>query len=131
MLYFLIPWTAVNLVDFYFVRHGHYAITEIFNPNGLYGRWAWRGLTAYCVGLAAMVPFMYLSFYVGPVANALGGVDISFAVGLIVSGGLYFILSRSLDLTDEARRVEESKRQLAVLVSEGLAQPAEDSPGPL
>lgn len=131
MLYFLIPWTAVNLVDFYFVRHGHYAITEIFNPNGLYGRWAWRGLTAYCVGLAAMVPFMYLSFYVGPVANALGGVDISFAVGLIVSGGLYFILSRSLDLTDEARRVEESKRQLAVLVSEGLAQPAEDSRGPL
>ena len=26
ILYFLIPWTAVNLVDYYFVRRGHYAI---------------------------------------------------------------------------------------------------------
>ena len=34
MLYFLVPWTAVNLVDFYFVRSGHYAISEIFNPGG-------------------------------------------------------------------------------------------------
>lgn len=131
MLYFLIPWTAVNLVDYYFVRHGHYAITEIFNPNGMYGRWAGRGLTAYLVGLFAMVPFMYLSFYVGPAANALGGVDISFLVGLVVAGGLYFVLSRNLDLTDEARRVEASRRELAELVSEGLAMPAEDAPGPL
>jgi NCS1 family nucleobase:cation symporter-1 len=42
MLYFLVPWTAVNLVDFYAVRHGKYAITEIFNPKGIYGRWSWR-----------------------------------------------------------------------------------------
>src|SRR5690606_7182474 len=28
-LYLLVPWTAVNLVDFYFVRRGHYAISEI------------------------------------------------------------------------------------------------------
>lgn len=131
MLYFLIPWTAVNLVDYYFVRRGHYAITEIFNPNGMYGRWARRGMTAYIVGLLAMVPFMYLSFYVGPAANALGGVDISFLVGLVVAGGLYFILSRNLDLSAEAQQIKASKRQLAELVAEGLAEPAEDAPGPL
>lgn len=130
MLYFLIPWTAVNLVDFYLVRHGHYAITEIFNPNGMYGRWAWRGLTAYVIGLLAMVPFMALSFYVGPVAHALGGVDIAFLVGLVVSGGLYFVLSRSLDLTEEARRVETSKRELGELVSEGLTAPRAPEAGP-
>jgi purine-cytosine permease-like protein len=39
ILYLFIPWTAVNLVDFYIVRRGHYAIAEIFNPRGLYGRW--------------------------------------------------------------------------------------------
>ena len=130
MLYFLIPWTAVNLVDFYLVRHGHYAITEIFNPSGMYGRWAWRGLTAYVAGLLAMVPFMALSFYVGPVAHALGGVDIAFLVGLVVSGGLYFVLSRSLDLTEEARRVETSKRELGELVSEGRAAPMAPEGGP-
>ena len=68
MLYFLIPWTAVNLVDFYFVRRGHYAITAIFDPRGIYGRWSWRGLVAYLVGFAAMVPFFSHHFFTGPVA---------------------------------------------------------------
>ena len=39
ILYLFIPWTTVNLVDYYIVRRGHYAIAEIFNPHGLYGRW--------------------------------------------------------------------------------------------
>ena len=43
ILYLFIPWTAVNLVDYYIVRRGHYAIAEIFNPHGMYGRWGWRG----------------------------------------------------------------------------------------
>ncbi|MFG2887669.1 purine-cytosine permease family protein [Streptomyces sp. NPDC048297] len=124
MLYFLIPWTAVNLADFYLVRRGHYAITELFNPNGMYGRWAWRGLTAYAVGLLAMIPFVSLSFYVGPVAEALGGVDIAFLVGLVVGSGLYYLLTRGLDLGEEAVRIEESNHELAELVSQGLAAPA-------
>jgi purine-cytosine permease-like protein len=28
-LYLFVPWTAVNLVDYYVVRRGHYAIAEI------------------------------------------------------------------------------------------------------
>jgi purine-cytosine permease-like protein len=47
ILYLFIPWTAVNLVDYYIVRRGHYAIAEIFNPHGMYGRWGWRGILAY------------------------------------------------------------------------------------
>ena len=58
MLYLLVPWTALNLVDFFFVRHGHYAITDIFHPSGVYRRWGWRGLTAYAVGFACEIPFM-------------------------------------------------------------------------
>ena len=34
VLYFFIPWTAVNLTDYFIVRKGHYAIAEIFEPNG-------------------------------------------------------------------------------------------------
>jgi len=88
MLYFLIPWTSVNLVDFYFVRRGKYAIIEIFKPSGFYRKWAWRGLTSYIVGLLAMVPFMSVTFYTGPVAVWLNGTDLSFVVGLVVAGGL-------------------------------------------
>lgn len=113
MLYFLVPWTAVNLVDFYFVRKGVYSIVDIFKTDGIYGRWGWRGVTAYFIGLIAMIPFMYSAFYVGPIAEALGGADLSFLVGLIVSGGVYLLFARSLDLPAEKRAAEESARQLA------------------
>ncbi|MFC5909766.1 purine-cytosine permease family protein [Streptacidiphilus monticola] len=93
MLYFLVPWTAVNLVDFYAVRRGHYDIPAIFDPDGEYGKWSGPGLLSYVVGVLVMVPFMALSFWEGPVAEAAGGADFSFAVGLLVSGGLYYALT--------------------------------------
>jgi purine-cytosine permease-like protein len=116
MLYFLVPWTAVNLVDFYFVRHGKYAITEIFNPKGIYGRWGWRGVVAYLVGFAAMVPFFATNFYVGPAAEALGGADMSFVVGLLVAGLLYWLFARNID-----RAAEAEMRQLSLNELEGQA----------
>ena len=58
LLYSLVPWTAINLVDFFFVRRGDYAILEIFKPNGIYGAWNWRGLVAYVIGIAVMVPVL-------------------------------------------------------------------------
>lgn len=93
MLYFLIPWTAVNLVDFYAVRKGQYSISEIFNPQGIYGRWAWQGILSYAAAFLSMIPFFSLPFYVGPVAEALGGADVAFIPGLLVGGGLYYLLT--------------------------------------
>ncbi|GAA4402051.1 purine-cytosine permease family protein [Tsukamurella soli] len=106
MLYLLVPWTATNLVDYFVVRRGHYAIPEIFNPNGIYGSWAWRGIAAYALGLLAEVPFMVIKglgpiTYVGPAAGALGSVDIAWLVGLIVAGGSYWLFARSLDVSAE------------------------------
>jgi nucleobase:cation symporter-1, NCS1 family len=119
ILYLFIPWTAVNLVDYYVVRRGHYAIAEIFNPRGIYGRWGWRGLVAYLVGFAAMVPFFDVSsaagtLYQGPVADALGA-DISFFIGLPVAGILYWVLCRSIDVDAETElaRAEADELELA------------------
>ncbi|MGZ9928860.1 purine-cytosine permease family protein [Streptomyces sp. NC-S4] len=91
MLYFLVPWTAVNLVDYYAIRKGQYVIGDIFDDRGVYGRWSWRGLVSYVMGLVAMVPFFSTTFFRGPVAEAMGGADISFVVGLLVSGALYAV----------------------------------------
>ncbi|MET9318775.1 cytosine permease [Streptomyces sp. NPDC003038] len=114
MLYLLIPWTAVNLVDYFFVRRGRYAITHLLRPEGIYGTWAWRGLLAYGVGLVLMVPFMVVGPFTGPVAEALGGVDVAFVVGLAVSGLLYYALTRRLDLSAEEPAVAASERELAL-----------------
>lgn len=95
LAYFLIPWTAINLVDFYFVRHGEYRIQDIFTLDGIYGRINWRTLLVYVIGVLVEIPFMNTTFYTGPIANALGGADISWIVGLLVSAPLYYFLARS------------------------------------
>jgi NCS1 family nucleobase:cation symporter-1 len=113
MLYLLVPWTSVNLVDYFFVRRGRYAITHLFMPRGIYGAWGARGLTAYMLGFIATLPFFVLpDIYTGPAARALGGVDIGWLVGLIVSGGTYFLLARGLDVSKEAAAVLESENTL-------------------
>ncbi|WP_236187000.1 purine-cytosine permease family protein [Pseudomonas protegens] len=112
MLYFLVPWTAVNLADFYLVRKGRYAISDIFNHAGIYGRWSSAGLLAYFLGLLAMVPFMSLSFYQGPLSQALGGADIAFVIGLAVAGLVYWGLTRNLDLEAERLAIQASEQQL-------------------
>jgi nucleobase:cation symporter-1, NCS1 family len=108
LFYLFTPWTAINLIDFYFVRKTRYSIREIFNPNGIYGRWNWRGLLAYGVGFAAMIPFFSTDVYAGPVAKALGGTDLSVFVGLPVGALVYLLACRSLDTAAEARLVAEA-----------------------
>jgi nucleobase:cation symporter-1, NCS1 family len=117
VLYFFIPWTAVNLVDYYIVRRGHYAITEIFRRDGIYGLFGWRGLLSYLVGFAAMIPFFNTNtLYEGFVAKDLGGADISIFVGLPIAAILYWVLCRSIDTAHErevAARTDVNLEQLA------------------
>jgi purine-cytosine permease-like protein len=112
VLYLFIPWTAVNLVDYYVVRRGHYAIAEIFNPHGMYRRWGWRGITSYLVGFAAMLPFLSTTKYTGFVAAALNGADISMFVGLPVAGILYWVLAKSIDVEGETRIAQSEAAEL-------------------
>ena len=108
LLYLFTPWTAINLVDFYVVRKGHYSIREIFNPVGMYGRWNWRGLIAYLVGFLVMIPFFSTGIYRGPVARALGGADIAMMIGLPIAAGIYLLTCRSIDLEHDRRRAAEA-----------------------
>jgi purine-cytosine permease-like protein len=113
MLYLLVPWTAVNLTDYFFVRRGHYAITHLFTPHGIYGAWGRQGLLAYALGFAASVPFCVMpGLFTGPAARALGGVDIGWLVGLIVTVPVYWWMMRGYRAESEAEAVAESGLQL-------------------
>ncbi len=120
LLYFLIPWSAISLVDFFLVRKERYSVADIFDPNGIYGRWQWRGLVAYAVGFAAMVPFFSTPWFTGPIARSISGVDISFFVGLAVSAATYALVSRSLDVEVEltGRRQRSVRNAPAVVTLE-------------
>ncbi|MFI6601478.1 alpha/beta fold hydrolase [Nonomuraea sp. NPDC050536] len=121
VLYLLVPWSAVNLVDYYWVRRGRYAIAALFDQDGVYRRWGVAGLVAYGLGFAAMIPFMSTGFYTGAVVSALGGADIAFAVGLLVAGGAYLVANRGFDLSSEEPAILASLR----LLGEGTADDIE------
>ncbi|MFJ7730049.1 purine-cytosine permease family protein [Neobacillus sp. NPDC097160] len=92
--YFLIPWTAINLIDFYVLRHGEYSIKDIFDLNGKYGKVNKITAISFLVSIIAEVPFMNTSFYVGPGAKAMGGADITWILGLVVPSVLYYVLMK-------------------------------------
>jgi nucleobase:cation symporter-1, NCS1 family len=95
LLYIVIPWSAINLVDYYFVRRGNYGIQAIFTPGGPYGRVNWRTILIFLAGIAVEIPFMNASYpqFEGPAASALSGADISWLVGFLIAGGLYYVLT--------------------------------------
>lgn len=94
LLVLFIPWSAVNLTDYFVIRRGEYDVLSFFIPDGTYGRFMWRGLLAYAIGLAAEWPFVSQPDYIGPLVNKLGGADVSWLVGWIVAAGVYLLLVR-------------------------------------
>jgi len=92
LLVIFIPWSAVNLADYFLIRHGNYDVASFFTADGAYGRFAWRGLLAYAIGLGAEWPFVSQPDYTGPLVRTLGGADISWLIGWFTAALIYLIL---------------------------------------
>ena len=96
LLYVLIPWSAINLVDYFVLRKGHYDVEAMFRRDGgVYGRWNGIGLACYAVGILVQIPFMVTTMYTGPLAEPLGYVDLAWVVGFIVPAVLYVAWERA------------------------------------
>ena len=95
LLYVLVPWTAINLADYYILRHGHYDVAQFLRRDGgIYGRVNIVAVGCYLVGILVQLPFVATPLYTGPVARALGGADLSWVVGLAVTSPVYVWLAR-------------------------------------
>ena len=97
--YVFIPWSAINLTDYYLVKHGEYDVASFFTPRGRYGGFLWPGLIAYVLAVAAQVPFIDQPFYTGPLDKTLGGTDISWIVGGLAGFVFYLIAIQRPGLT--------------------------------
>jgi NCS1 family nucleobase:cation symporter-1 len=95
LLTFFTPWSAVNLVDFYFISKERYDVTAIGDPDGRYGKWNAAAIGAYIMGLAVQLPFLTTSFYTGPLVDQVGHTDYSWLVGLIIPAVIYYIWSKA------------------------------------
>jgi nucleobase:cation symporter-1, NCS1 family len=107
--YFLIPWTSINLVDYYLLRHGHYNVKDIFDVNGQYGKINWITCMAFLVSILAEIPFINTSFYVGPIAKAFEGADVAWIIGLVVPAVLYYFpMRKKLNIAENAINKQET-----------------------
>jgi len=128
MLYFLMPWTAVNLVDYFVVRRGRYSILDLFRADGMYGEWGTRGLIAYAVGFAISIPFFVVpNVYTGTLAARFGGVDFGWLVSGVTAAATYLLLSRHFDAAAEDAAVAASARALCEPLGTGV--PVADEQG--
>jgi NCS1 family nucleobase:cation symporter-1 len=94
LVYVLVPWSAINLADYYLVRKGRYSIDQMFVLDGIYGRSQWKSIGVYLLSILVQIPFASLSFYVGPLARLIGA-DLAWLPGLVIPGILYcFIYAR-------------------------------------
>lgn len=93
MIYMLVPWSAINLADFYLVRKGVYDISALFDIHGCYGAYRWRTIAVFLIGIAVQGPFMSFTFYQGWVMERIGS-DIAWVPGFLLSAGLYALVER-------------------------------------
>ena len=94
LLMVFIPWSSINLVDYYLVSRERVDIPALYDPDGRYGKWNAVSLTCYGIGIIVQIPFMAQKLYTGPVTEMLGGADISWLVGLVVTAAVFYPWAR-------------------------------------
>lgn len=94
LLAFFTPWCAINLTSYYLINKGCYDIPALADPNGRYGRWNMRGILTYVFGIVIQMPFISTGFYTGPLVEKLGGADISWIIGLLGTGIIYYLVMK-------------------------------------
>jgi len=94
LLTVFVPWSAVNLVDYYLVSKEKVDIPALYDSEGRYGAYNSVALFSYVLGIIVQIPFINQAMYEGPFAKAMGGADISWIVSLIVTSLVYYPLAK-------------------------------------
>jgi NCS1 nucleoside transporter family len=101
LLLWMSPWTGVVLADFFIKRKGKIDVPELYRAPeaSAYGDINWGGIIAFLAGLVIGWCFEdgLVGALQGPISlNLLGGADLSWLAGILVSGGLYLVLSKQV-----------------------------------
>lgn len=94
MIYMLVPWSGINLADYYLVRKGVYDLRSMFDIHGCYGAYRWRTIAVFVLGIVAQVPFMDFTFYQGWMTQRIGA-DVAWVPGFLIPAALYTLIERA------------------------------------
>jgi purine-cytosine permease-like protein len=109
LLLWMSPWAGVVLADFFIKRRSRIDVAELYRAPDVsaYGDINWSGIIAFLVGLIAgwSVEDGLVQALQGPISTGLlGGADLSWLVGIVVSGAVYLALGRRVVLAPMALR---------------------------
>lgn len=92
ILFFIIPWSVINLTDFYLLKHNDYHHEEFMKKDGAFGKLNKSTLLAYLLTVLFQIPFINTEIYQGPISVMMEGLDLAWIVGIVVSFCLYVSL---------------------------------------
>ena len=106
------PWAGITLVEYFVLRRGKVDVPALYEPpeSSPYGDVNWPAIVALVLGLAAgwAWEFGLVEPLQGPIAKATGNTDFSWAAGMLVAGGLYWLLARERIRRSTSQRVASS-----------------------
>ena len=92
------PWAAIMLVHFYIIQRQNIDIEALYQSpaESRVGDVNWAAVVSLLVGLVMTWMFLYglVAPLQGPIARATGGLDLSWAAGMLTAGLLYYSLYR-------------------------------------
>ncbi|MGA7508207.1 MAG: cytosine permease [Erwinia billingiae] len=94
LLAFFVPWSAMNLMDYYFITRGHIDIPALSDPNGRYKRWNLLGIATYVAGVLIQLPFISNGFYSGSLVYLFEGNDISWIIGWVFTALCWLLVNQ-------------------------------------
>ena len=95
--YYITPWVAVLIVDYYVVqRAGRNTMPfeNYYTPTVRSGSSTSQDSRRSIIGVVVSVPFMANDFYTGPIGVSLAGADLSYFVSGIVAAVVYLVARR-------------------------------------
>ncbi|MFL6196536.1 MAG: NCS1 family nucleobase:cation symporter-1 [Thermoanaerobaculia bacterium] len=97
---FLGPIAGIFIADYWLIRKGRLSLADLYDSDGIYGRWNWKAIVALIAGVAVAL--------IGLVVPALRVLyDYAWFVGFGVAFGLYCLLMRGTRTVDLSAVREE------------------------
>jgi len=98
LVMWIAPWGAVTLIHFYYFMRQKVDVDLLYDPprRSRIANVRWSAIISFAVGAFAAWCFEYgeVGWLQGPAAKAIGNVDLTWLVGAVVAGVLYFVLGR-------------------------------------
>lgn len=102
LLMVFLPWSVINLIDYYKISRERIDIPALYDPKGRYGAWNVPALTSFAIGILVQIPLLAQFLYTGPFTAMLGGTDISWIVGLVVTATVYYFWASRSSVAPDA-----------------------------